>query len=169
MNYNPTNLERHAKDKHSQVDCPHIFNRKAKALQLKVEEKTKKICKSSIMAGVLTNDKTPEEALDEAQLQMYRFFNRAGVAIRQGSQAESHSLLSYCVNNSQYLKHQVKNLKIGQRKFASTQLKSFSKTIYVLRTVITSINSGIRKLSDAQAPAFSMLLTTSGSQRTMSL
>jgi hypothetical protein len=103
--YNPTNLENHINNKHSQVDCPHIFNRKAKALQLKVKEKTRKVCKSSIMAGFLTNNNTPEEALDEAQLLMYRFPNRASVAVRQGSQAALHSLLSYCVNNSQYLKH----------------------------------------------------------------
>jgi hypothetical protein len=81
---------------------------------------------------------TNENALEEAQMLMYRSMNKAGVAIRHGGQPEFHQMLTYCVTNAQYLKPQSENIKIGQRKYASKQMKPYSHTIYVLRSVIES-------------------------------
>ena len=132
-NFNPTNLVNHVKNRHSHTDCPHIFKSKDKKLQAQIEEETTKKNRKSAggipagMAGFLTKSNTNKNALEEAQMLMYRFMNKAGVAIRQGAQPEFHKMLTYCVTNSQYLKPQSENIKIGQRKYASKQVKSFPR------------------------------------------
>jgi hypothetical protein len=151
-------LESHVKNKHSLTDCPLIFQNKSEKLrvklQAKIEATTTKDHNPAIMSNFLMKSNTNENALEEAQMLMYRFMNKAGVAIRQGALPEFHDMLSYCVTNATFLKPQVKNVKIGQRKFASTQLKSFSKTIYVLRSVIEATKKWYKDILGCEGTHF---------------
>jgi len=69
---------------------------------------------------------------------MYQFLNSSGTAIRHGSSKQFHDLLRFCVDNAQILAKNSNFLKLSRQKFHMEQLKSFSRTIHVVRLVIQS-------------------------------
>jgi hypothetical protein len=143
--WNPTNLDVHMKGCHSKEEAPAAYFTKAEKMQAKIVKETGGRVTAAGSVSSFVSKNNPTDALEEVQMRMYRFLNSANVAVRQGVSEEFNCLLTYCVDNAIFLKSQTSNLKIGNQKYRSAQLKSFSQTIYVVSSCIKMTQQWLKK------------------------
>ena len=85
-------------------------------------------------------DKKAKESVEgQMKCLMYEFISASGTAIRQGESEELNDLLCFCVANAKHLEGKADVLKINRRRYLKEQIKSFHKTILIIKGLVSSV------------------------------